>query len=484
MNLSSMNRRRFLQTTAATASTATLGGMLAACGSSSSSSSAKVTLAYWDWWVTQAPWVDGEIALFQKAHPNITIKKTTQGNSTYDTLLPLSFKSKRSPDVFMIPAHPAIGDQITQGWLRPVDDNQWKQQFPKGSFLEGSNMLNGKTFSAPLTGSAPWVQLYINNEVFRQAGLKNADGSIKVPRTWDDVTNAADAITKKSNGSVYGLGFGAGGWNLLPLWVEVFVRGAGSPGGGYDKDLRVGKYTYGSDRNYADFVALLLEWKKRGYFYPDSVSISDETARAFFERGKFGMTVGGVWNQAEWTAHQFTDYTLTTLVGPEAKPKGYFYNSGGGVFAGISKQTKYPDEALAWFKWLYSPEAGRRYVEKGIDVSVYPQNNNAKNVKFPPFAQYVATSTLSIAGPNPKARNPQVAQADAFVKAVKPDLGDTLTGAYTGQVTNVPQALASLEARSQAALEDAVKQAQQKGAKVSLQDYIFSDWDLTRPYTV
>src|SRR5579883_1359374 len=239
MNTSRMNRRHFLQAAGA----ATLGSALAACGGTTTVGSGKVTITYWDWWVTQAPWVDGEIALFEKAHPNITVKKTTQGGNTYPTLLPLSFKSHNSTDVFMIPNPPTFGDQVTQNWLRPVSvDTSWRNDFPQGSFVEGTNMLNGKVYSAPLTGSAPWVQLYIHNGLFKQAGLTNADGSVRVPRTWDDVTQAAEAIVKKTNGSAYGLGFGASGWNLLPLWMELFVRGGGSPGGGYDKDLRVGKY--------------------------------------------------------------------------------------------------------------------------------------------------------------------------------------------------------------------------------------------------
>jgi ABC-type glycerol-3-phosphate transport system substrate-binding protein len=482
MGMPYFNRRRFLQTAAAT----TLGGALAACGAGGSdgSSSGKVTINYWDWWVTQAGWVDDEIKRFQQAHPKIVIHKTTQGSNTYSNLLSLSFKSHRSPDVFMVPdTTPTLSEQVNQGWLRPLDAKNWPQQFPKGTFLEGSNTLNGKTYTAPLNGSAPWLQLYINNDVFKQAGLTNADGSVKIPRTWDDVTAAAAAITKKSNGNAYAFGFGSQGWNLLSNWMEVFVRGAGATGGAYDKDLRVGKYTYGTDRAYTDFVNLMLDWKKHNYFYPNSTSISDETARAFFERGKFGMTVGGVWNQPEWTQHQFTNYSLATLVSPEAQPKGYFYHSGGGHFAAVSTQTKHAEEAQLWLDWLYSVDAGQRFVEKGIDISVYPQVDDPKKVTFAPFAQYVATTPLSLYGPDPKVRNPQAAQADTFLQAVQPDMGTTLTGLYTGQLQDVSAALSQLAGKMQTALESAVKQAQAKGYKVSMQDYVFSDWDPTKPYT-
>ncbi|MDA8189784.1 MAG: hypothetical protein M0T85_16715, partial [Dehalococcoidales bacterium] len=60
--------------------------LLAACapatntgsGGSGGGSGGQVTIEYWDWWVTQGPTIDKEIKLFEQAHPNIKIKKTTQ----------------------------------------------------------------------------------------------------------------------------------------------------------------------------------------------------------------------------------------------------------------------------------------------------------------------------------------------------------------------------------------------------------------------
>ena len=490
-NSGRMNRRRFMQAAATTASAALFADVLAACNvpgtvSSSSSSSSTVTINYWDWFVSQAPWVDGEIKLFQQAHPNIKIKKTTQGNNTYANLFSLAAKGNNPPDVFMIAQTPSLNDQVAQNWLLPVDkwaNDSWKSKFPAGTFHEGNNVFNGKTYSAPLGGSAPWVQLYVNHQVFKDAGLTNSDGSPMIPKTWDDVTHAAEQIMKKSNGQVYGLGFGNGSFNLIPWWLELFIRGAGVPGGAYGMDNRVGKYTYGTDRNYQDWISLFLDWKKRGYFYPNSMSITDEVSRAYFERGKFGMTVGGVWNQPEWTDHKFTEYSLNTLISPQEQPKGYFYKSPGGTFIAISSKTKHPDEAWAWFDWIYSPDAGKRWVALGEDLSAFQQNNDPALVKFKPFAQYVATSSdkYILNGPDVSVRNPQTSQV--IVDAVKPDIGDVLAGLYTGQLKDVHAALSDLQGRMQKAQDDGVSKAKAKGVNVSADDYTFSDWDITQPYT-
>ncbi|HTI15401.1 MAG TPA: substrate-binding domain-containing protein [Dictyobacter sp.] len=480
-----MNRRQFVKTTASTIGAATLlGGSLAACGGTTSSST--TTINYWDFWVSQAPWVDNEIKLFQQANPKITIKKTTRVTDTYANLISLGMKSNNAPDVFMQPNTPTLNEQVSNGWLLPVDKwatDTWRAQFPDNTFYEGSNIFNNKLYSGPFSGSPGYFfQLYINNAVFRQAGLTNPDGTIKLPKTWDDVTTMSETITQKSNGSTYGLGFGNGQNFILAWWIEVFVRGAGAVGGAFQQDLRTGKWTYGTDRNYMDFIQLLLEWKQRGYIYPNSMSISDEEARAFFERGKFGMTVGGVWNQAEWTQHNFTDYSLVILPSPATQLQGYYYKSGGGSLFMISAKTKHPDEAWAWYSWLYSPAAGKRWVQMAEDVSVFPQDNNPSFVKSKPFAQYIAANNMTLPGPSAALRNPLTSHV--IQQTISPDINDVIAGIYTGQLKDIQSALTELAGRYQGALDKGIQQAQQQGYKVSLNDYIFSDWDPTKPYTM
>jgi ABC-type glycerol-3-phosphate transport system substrate-binding protein len=481
-----LSRRSLLRGAAATAGAAALG--LSGCSSGSSSKADAVTVNYWDWYVSQASWVDQEIKLFQQAHPKIAVKKTTQVTTKYADLISLAFRSGNPPDIFMIPKSPPVTQQVSQGWLAPLDKwgtDSWKSRFPKDSFVEGVDVFDGKLYSAPFEAPAPSLQLYVHNGVFKDAGLTNADGTVAVPKTWDEVSRAAATIKAKSGGKVYGLGFGNSSNTTLAWWLDLFVRGAGSPGGaasaGIDSmDYRVGKWTYAADRNYADVIALLMEWKKQEYFYPNSMSISDEQARGLFERGQFGMTIGGVWNQPSWTEHKFTDYSLMTLPTPGGSPKAFFYGAPGGVFVAVSAKATNADQAWAWFDWLYSSEAGKRWVQQGQGLSVYPQNNDPKGVAFAPFAQYVALAKTGMVGPQPTIRNPQIVKVT--LGAVKPDINDVLAGVYTGQIKDVNGALSELAARRNAALSDAVQKAADAGAKVTIDDYMFADWDPTMPY--
>ncbi|WP_432970834.1 ABC transporter substrate-binding protein [Dactylosporangium sp. CA-233914] len=474
-----MHRRTLMKAAVAAA----FAPALAACGSDEPSAGTQVTS--WDWLVSQAAWMDNEIKLFQQAHGGTAVKKTTQVTDKYPDLLSLAVRSGTAPDVFQLPRSPAIEEQVSSGWLLPLDKwatDAWKARFGPGWFAEGGNVFGGKTYSAPFNGAGSNLQLYCHHGLFKEAGLTNGDGTAKLPKTWDDVTRAAEAITTKSGGKAFGLGFGNSGNGALAWWIELFCRGAGAVGGTNTLDYRVGKWTYGTDRSYADFLGLLLDWKKRGFIFPTSMSISDEQARAFFAQGKFGMIVNGVWSQKTWSDGKFTDYSLVTLPSPTETPKGYFYYGPGSSsrLFGISAKTKHPDEAFAWLDWLYSKEAGRRWVQAGLGLSVYPENNDPSLVTFAPFAQYVATGTTNLAGPDPKLRNPDVAKVK--VNAVKPDINDVAAGIYTGQLKDVAAALSELEGRLNKAQDDAVAAAAAAGAKVTAADYVFADWDPTKPY--
>lgn len=494
-----VTRRGILGAALAAGGGAALGGLLDACGArsigpgasgggSGGGSGKVVTLVHWDWWVSQAPWVKHEIARFQKANPDIRVKRVLNATAQYDTLFNLAERSHTAPDVFMITTQTVpLNGQVQKGWLLPLEryaSPSWVHGLPPYTFVEGGNMFDGKIYSAPFTAPNASFQLYINNSVFRQAGLTEKDGSIRVPKTWDDVTHAAETIVKKSNGNTFGLGFGNSSFDILPWWFEVLIRGAGSPMGGLvdsNPDLRTGIYNTGADRNYTDLMQLILEWKQKGYFYPSSISISDEISRAYFSRGKFGMTVGGVWNEPEWTADAFTDYTLATLIPPQEKPKGYFYWGPGGVLLGINAKTRYPEQAWKWFEWWNSVQAGHDWTQLyHEDLSQYTQNNQAGTIKFKPFSQYVALRDLTIPGPQPFLKN--AAEAYVVVNPVTPNFGTVLTGMYTGQVTGLESAFTELDGRMQSALGSGLATARQQGYKVSGDDYKFPDWDLTKPY--
>ena len=483
---SKYGRRTFLRNAAVAAGTATVAGnILAACGGPAASTSTNtVTITHWDWFVSQAPWFDNEIKLFEKANPSIKIKKVTQAVDKYADLFALAVKGNNEPDIFVIPQQPDLATQISKNWLRPVDDlvpASFKSRFPDGALREGSNIFNGKLYSAPMSSGGPWAQLYLDNQNFKQAGLANDDGSAKLPETWDDIIRYAEQIQKKSNGSVNGFYIGNKEGNELAWGFHMFSLAAGAPGGAWGQDYRTGKFTYASDRAYQDVLEFFLELKKRGLTNQDAITLGDELARVNFTQHKGGMLIGGVWNQGGWATAGYTDYSMTTLVPDAGTPKSFFYVTPGGTFVAIGAQSKHAKEAAAWFDWIYSKDAGKRWVQMGEDLSVFPENNDPAVVSGnKDFAQYVKEVKFTRLGPDPSVRNPDVSKIK--YASFTPGVNDVVTGIWTGQIKDIHAALSELQDKANANMEKGIKDAQASGLKVSADDYIFSDWDPTKDY--
>lgn len=450
----------------------------------------KTELVHWDWFVTQGPTIDEEIKLFEAANPNITIKKVTSQTDTYADLFTLAQKGGDAPDVFMIPQTPAFEEVVDNGWLADLsqfsDFAAFKSNFPAPeiNFAEGTNTINGKTYSAPFSKSddAMWLQLWVNTKVFKDAGLVDGSGNVQLPETAEDMLAAARTIKEKSGGQVYGYGFGGTtdtlGWTF---WSAQLSGGNNNDGG---LDYRTGKFNFSTSPAFKNALETLTTLRDEQLILPDSASVDDEAIRVLFAQHKFGMLLGGSWMINGWkkTNPEFTEFTPThvpfyTGDGPES----YFYTGPGGSSYAVSAGSKNAEAAWTWLKWLYSPEAGERWVKAGNGLSVFTEANK------PEYLQTDAEKRLlelgpqfSRVAPNSRVRNPEVSAVAPA--AVKPGETDIAKGVLTGQITDIDAALKEFDAAKQASLEQAIADAQAAGAKVSIDDFIFADWDPTKDY--
>jgi ABC-type glycerol-3-phosphate transport system substrate-binding protein len=444
-----------------------------------------VTLQHWDWWVTQGPTIDNEIKLFQQKNPSITIQKTTQVTDQYPNLLQLAFKGNTAPDVFLIPGTPDLVEQVGQGWLKPLNqwaNDQWQKLFPAQSFAEGSNVFQGKVYTAPYDGPAPWLQLYLNNSLFKTAGLVDSQGKPTAPQTWSDVRTMAQTITKAGAGKFYGWGFGDKQKTFLP-WQLMLCQTSGTPDAQGSFDLRTGTYTWAANPVFGDWLKFFMGMKQDGSILPEAMSLDDETARVQFASGRFAMLVGGVWVQSGWqqTSADFTDYSVVSLPHESEKPTSYFYTTPGGQGFAISDKTSFSDEAWSWFAWLNSPEAAARWVQAGQGLRIFPDANKLEFAKTEPYKQYmgVALGGMRIA-PAPSLTHPTMDQVKP--ETTLPDIQGILEGIYTGQITDSKSALLDLQTRQNNALQAAIKDAQSRGINVDPTWWRVADWNLTENY--
>ncbi len=151
----------------------------------------------------KAPFFKAYFAAYQRAHPNITVTYDPLPFAKIQETLPLAFQNSNAPDVFQLPGAISLGQAITSGWVRPIDDiipdfDAWKAAFPAGSFLTGLNVFDGKTYGPPLTNPGGNTSLCYNTAYAAKADF---DPQAR-PVTWDAFRAAAKKMTEQGTASI------------------------------------------------------------------------------------------------------------------------------------------------------------------------------------------------------------------------------------------------------------------------------------------
>ena len=446
---------------------------------------APVTLTYWEWrGGALASFQETEALAFHQKYPWITLKVVQFPDRTaYQNALNLAFKSGDAPDVY-IRTRP-LNQTVADGWAQPIEPYitpEWKARFPEGTFVNFTSMLDGVTYTFPAYTSGAGRMIFINEDLFRKAGLVDASGNILTPKTWGDMRQMAKQIAQAGKGEYYGIGIGIKDARAMSWWFDLAAL-AGAPITPYDFDFHTGKYVYGTHPAFAQIVELLLGMKNDGSVYPFESTIDDTNIYTFFAQGKFGMFMSGnyvVSNlKKDWP--NFQNYRIVPVPLPDSGKTGDLYLSPSSGTYLLSAKSKSPKDAFLWIDWLASREYNQRMVAATSNFSIFTDLNTAETIKDPKVLEaYAAQKAYGTLAPYPPARNP--AAALVAPDAITPDVGDLLIGIYSGKVTDWKQALLDLDVRKQKAWDAALLKAQAGGAKVTQADFIFPDWDPLKNY--
>jgi multiple sugar transport system substrate-binding protein len=432
-------------------------------------------------------------ALYQQAHPNITIQYDPLPWNEIGKVVPLGVQNGNAHDVFQVPLNVPGPQAVTEGWVAPLDDlipnfQEWKKAFPNGAFASGITDFNGKTYTIPLTSNQRYSTLILyNSEIMQKAGY---DPSAK-PLTWDEFRAAAKKITQQGAGKYYGLIIGGNQTNQWSDFVGSLGRMAGAPGSGGDNitnniDYRTGEYTFTTDA-YLGALDLLLALKGDGSIFPGSNALTAPQARSQMPQGAAGMILQGPWNVPQWKreAPNFKFGVGSQPVPNTGTPLPLSYGPGGSNLLWV--YAKSPNKAIAAdiFSYLGTEQGQTAWgtISDGADAPIFP--SASKNAKLDPEAQqaqqlFIQQMRLR---PDPAVRNPDVSLVDLELKTLTPNFGQVLQGLYTGQIKDPKAAMQDLKDRTEKELDRAIKAAQAKGAKVSRDDWKFPNWDPTKDFT-
>lgn len=318
---------------------------LAGCGIGSGGSDGKVTISVGNWPDETKPEalkdknrIKDE---FEAKNPDIKIVSDTYG---FDTkTFTMKAAADQLPTMFTT-YFTEISTIIKNGYAADITEELKSSGFYDSmnpELLELVTGPDGKVYGVPTDAYAQG--LYVNKKMFRDAGLVNEDGSIKVPKTYQELAEYAQIIKQKTGkaGFILPTTNNCGGWNFLNIaWaygVEFETQDEnGKWHAAFDTPEAVEALQYIKD----------LKWKYNAF--PDDTVIDLEKMSQYFATYQGAMMFNSPPGKfAEKYGTSIDDVYVGRL--PEG-PHGRYSQMGGNLYMFKKNATK--EQINAGLKWL------------------------------------------------------------------------------------------------------------------------------------
>lgn len=234
---------------------------------------------------------------------------------------------------------------IEAGYAADITEQMERNGYTDSLSDAMKNMVSadGKLYAVP--DSAYITGLCVNMNLFTQAGLLNADGTPKIPQTYEELVQTAKIIKEKTGKAGFALPTmkNQGGWQFMNLaWsfgTEFMAKENGKWVAKFDSEPCVAALQYFKD----------LKWDAQ--VLPDSgLLVLDDLAK-LFATDQLAMAFS---DPSYFTKVLVSDYKMdrnAIAIGslPEG-PAGRYSLMGGGVF--VISPTATPEQIDAAFQWF------------------------------------------------------------------------------------------------------------------------------------
>jgi len=331
------------------------------CSKSNDDSSHKIKIHFWHSFVARTiPALNNLIEMYEKENPHIEIvaQYIPSGDPLIQKLV-TAIQSNTAPDISWIHSdflHKLVdADAIykMEHFINGEDglsEEEMNDIFPQS--LQSAKWRD-TLYAMPM--EATTLALIYNKDKFKEAGLDPN----KPPQNWDELYDYAIKLTKGKNGDgktdQYGFyvpAFPASGplsvWMVLQ-WTPFLWQAGGEE---INKDQT--KVLFNSEAG----VKALLLWKK--LFDEQKFTNFTLTHDLGFISGTIAMIMDGPWDLPELREINNFEWGVTCLPAGPVKQVTYL----AGEHLAIFKQSKNPDEAWKFVKWIISPEVQAKFSQE------------------------------------------------------------------------------------------------------------------------
>jgi len=320
------------------------------------SASGKVTLTLWHNYGTEdnAVATDNLVKAFEKDNPDITINVVSQPGSNYFQLLTAAWIAGTAPD-------------LSVQWTGLYDLKYQNELLNLKPYFSAAQLsrINGAEWASDNFNTSQGLlvmplenQFYMgfyNKALFKKAGITS------VPRDWSQLYSACTRLDKVGvTPIVYGADPQGIGPSPYPFYdLSYMMAGLYSPS--QWKGLYTGQISWTSP----NIVAQISNWAslpKKGCTNSDVLTKTNILGT--FMQGKAAMIIDGNWDAA--TLEKAMGSNVAPILPPyTSKPQTGVVQFAGDGFS-VSKSSQHPAQAVAFLKFLMTPQASKIIAAAGL----------------------------------------------------------------------------------------------------------------------
>ncbi|UFU07811.1 ABC transporter substrate-binding protein [Ruania halotolerans] len=480
------SRRTVLGASAAAAIAAALAGCNRSSAGSGSSEGATDSgvLQWWDHFEPLEGAIQGVFAAWAE-DGGAQVERTVYNPNDMGEALQLALGSDQMPDVFSnltgIPT-PAL---VSRELISPVALNAEAQAAMEGLLVEGVSIFEGEVYSVPIFthrqhSSLTW---FVSEEVERAGGDPDA-----MTFSWEEFRRICREITAagQMSGWVTNIAFDG----RLEEHLIDLAQGAGQPlafntSGASSPEItdpRTGDYVFHGD-GFVDALEFLQSLIADGVMLPASTSLDAKEARARWAAGEAAVFFDGPWNPGVLSG-QFADFLPRISVANMPTPDGAGYSARGPATGQFwqSATSSHGEAVNELFSLLTTPDfalaLAQNMDQPPADLSVVAEAD-----VDPSYARAIDIySQWCRLAPSPLARNSAVGSVIAEMEEIRPTLGEIVQGYLGGDIDDARVALTTYSDGLSAERDRAIETVTADGTEVSIDDWIFSDYQLGTDY--
>ncbi|GAB2807372.1 ABC transporter substrate-binding protein [Lentzea nigeriaca] len=367
--------------------------LLAACGSGSDAggdlTAEPVTLRF-TWWGAddRHKRTQQVIEMFQKKHPNITIKGEFKEWNGYWDSLATTMAANDAPDIMQMDEL-YIASYAERGAL--LDLNEAKKHLDTTNFDQkalATGAIDGKQYGLPV--GLGMYSIMANTDLLAKYNIPLPDDT---KWSWDDLEAIGEQVAKAGGGQVFGVQ-SPGINDTAGLSIRARQQGKAL----FDKD---GKVVLPPEiaTQYWTYIADLA---KAGIAPPPSVTVEKASAGLNQSATATNTAVFGFWWNTQLTALTVASgakLKLLRLPGEsQGKPGAYYKPS---MFWSVSSRSKHPAEAAAFVSFLANDEEAAKILltERGVPANLKIREAIAGQLKETDKAAKEYLDTVPVSDP-------------------------------------------------------------------------------------